>query len=317
VLLEEAIALDPGVATAYRTLGIALSNQGGRWFRALTMIERAYDHRDRLPEIGRYMTTGIYFTVLAEPEQAISTYGTLLATHPNNSPALNNLGITYQRMGEFARAESYFARAYAADSSALTLSNLLEAPFDQGKAVAARTLDHLAEQYAIHPNRLYYAGHVAAATGDHSEAERHFLDLRDSYAEHAVARVRAARGLGGVAAVRGQLGSAERHVRAAMEDELRRGSPAGYLRSTITMGLLDIHARRAPQQAIARVTEALRMYPVESMPAVERPYLELACLYADGGGIDRARAILMAHRREADPRQRRKIERDQHRMRPR
>jgi tetratricopeptide (TPR) repeat protein len=59
--------------------------------------------------------------------------------------------------------------------------------------------------------------------------------------------------------------------------------------------LLGDHAR-----AIARVDEALRRYPLESLAPADRPYLGLARLYAGTGRLDQAEATLDAYEAHGD-----------------
>ena len=52
-LLQEAIALDTGFAMAERRLAIEMNNRGGKTARVQALIQRAYNHRDRLSDPER------------------------------------------------------------------------------------------------------------------------------------------------------------------------------------------------------------------------------------------------------------------------
>src|SRR5262249_29893805 len=86
VLLEEATQLDTGFAMAYRKLAAVLSNAGGTIDQQSTAATRAYQHRDRLPDLERYLATAYYFGVVRyDPGQIVPAYRAALAIDPENT----------------------------------------------------------------------------------------------------------------------------------------------------------------------------------------------------------------------------------------
>ncbi len=147
-LLEEAVALDPGFAMAWRKLG--LTRTGG-WARNLEAFEKAYQSRDRLTERERLHTEATYYTQVTQDDQAaITTYERLLELDPNDDWALNNLGVVYDEdLGNYALAEQYYERANAVDSSnVLSFRNAARTEINQGKLDEAQaSLDGIYERF--------------------------------------------------------------------------------------------------------------------------------------------------------------------------
>ena len=82
-LLEEAVALDPEFAMAWRKMGVELRNNFGSQARINEALTRAFEHRDRLPEREKLLATAAYYTtVTAEDEKAIAAYERMLDPRP-------------------------------------------------------------------------------------------------------------------------------------------------------------------------------------------------------------------------------------------
>ncbi|MCK5411005.1 MAG: hypothetical protein KAJ67_02855, partial [Gemmatimonadetes bacterium] len=93
-LLEEAVTLDPQFAMAWRKLGVELGNQGESRERQVEALSMAFEYRNRLTERERYLTMGSYYwTVTGENDKAITAYQNMLDLNPDDTWALNNLGI--------------------------------------------------------------------------------------------------------------------------------------------------------------------------------------------------------------------------------
>ena len=115
-LLEEAVALDTGFATAYRVLGGYLLATGQRE-RGIEAFTKAIQYRERLTDLERDHTMALYYgAVTFELDKAIAAYRAALERHPNDSLALNNLALHYSMLGQPARAETLFRRLIALDS---------------------------------------------------------------------------------------------------------------------------------------------------------------------------------------------------------
>src|SRR5688572_3313243 len=114
-LLGEAIGIDTGFAMAYRKLAMELNNRGLQPARVDSLLQKAYDHRDRLSESERYMTIGSYFSIgpTPDPDKTVAAYESLLELDSSNVPALNNLAVEYRNRREFAKSEQLLLRAIA------------------------------------------------------------------------------------------------------------------------------------------------------------------------------------------------------------
>src|SRR3989475_11051358 len=72
----------------------------------------------------------------------------------------------------------------------------------------------------------------------------------------------------------------------------QRRLPGAYIGGAGGLAIIDVFYRKAPEAGRRRVEDALRRYPLASIPAADRPYLVLAWLYAEAGRPDRARQLL-------------------------
>src|SRR6059036_3427186 len=113
-LLGEAIALDTTFAMAYRKLAVVLGNTGGAPSRIAAAATKAFQHRDRLTPLERYLAEAYYYNV-AEFDRANvqSAYRAVLEVDPENLVALNNLALSLTEVRRFAEAESLALRGIA------------------------------------------------------------------------------------------------------------------------------------------------------------------------------------------------------------
>jgi hypothetical protein len=125
-LLDEAITEDTLFAMAYRKTAIILSNEGEQRARSVAAATKAYEYRDRLTDRERYLVIAAYHSVVTgNKDQQISAYRTVLDMYPDETIALNNLGVIYGRLRDFQRASDYYGRALEVDPTLrLHFSNL-------------------------------------------------------------------------------------------------------------------------------------------------------------------------------------------------
>src|SRR5256886_8535307 len=113
-LLREATALDTGFAMAYRKLGVVLANSGAAREQVLAATRNAFEHRDRLPEVERYLAIAyFYFAVDHDPARQMSAYRSVLERDPENTTALNNLALALNVARRWVEAETLALRATA------------------------------------------------------------------------------------------------------------------------------------------------------------------------------------------------------------
>ncbi len=111
-LLREAVELDTAFAMAWRKLSVLLANDRTSRAEALEAISTAYQHRDRLTEMERFLTEGYYYTRGPDPDhdRALVAYGEAIRLDSLNTSALNNSAVIYTERYENERALELFQR---------------------------------------------------------------------------------------------------------------------------------------------------------------------------------------------------------------
>ncbi len=212
---------------AWRKLAVALSNTRASQERQILATTKAYQYRDRLPEVERQFTIAYYYgNVDVDPAKEEAAYRRLLAVSPENYGATNNLALFLGRMGRFAEAESVAAPMVR---SATTVGNmhmqLLNAQLAQGHTDdVRRTLETMARLDSTAP--VYLRGRATAlgVLGEYDSAQRAWLDvglkLRDpSY------QSMASMGLASLAQTQGRLAEAERQAQLNIGISRTAGTP--------------------------------------------------------------------------------------------
>ncbi len=294
-LLEEAILLDTTFAAAYSELATALSNRREERARAVRAFTKAYEYRDRLTDRERYIMVGNYhLDVTRERDKAIAAYQTALETYPDDSEALNNLGVLYFQLRDFARSEELMLRALATDSSvAVTWGNVIINQVAQGKYdVAEATQEAMQGKVPRHFSTAWNASALASSRGDYETAESHIQRARESRLGSLSARAATSGGLAALARVRGRLAEAERYVRDALTANEERGLPTEVLEDLVELASLNVWFRGDPERGLRGIDAALQRYPLESFDPLDRPYLRLAQLYAWAGSPETARKLV-------------------------
>jgi tetratricopeptide (TPR) repeat protein len=292
-LFERAIVLDTGFAMAYRKVGTILGNNFEQRDRAVAMLTKAYDLRDRLSDRERAYAEGMYFSrVVGDPDRTIAAYRTLLDLYPDDYIALNNLGVAYYVSGDLERAVETYRRGIEADSTrAVGYGNLAGTQAEIGQFAAAEsTLARFDARFPGNQRGLLYRRDLAYARGDHEEAERLSRAVLE-VAPAPPAMVSAAQTLGHSLIERGRLAEAERVAQSALTVAADRGLATEYLNIVADLVVVDL-LREAPGEGRARLDAALRRFPLDALPALDRPYENLAHAYASVGEVPRARELL-------------------------
>jgi tetratricopeptide (TPR) repeat protein/tRNA A-37 threonylcarbamoyl transferase component Bud32 len=294
-LLREAIALDTGFAMAYRRLGVLIGNSGGRRSEQVDALSRAYAHRDRLTDRERYLTLGTYhLQVSGDREQAAAAYRSLLAEHPNDVVALNNLSIILSESRNFAEAETLAKRAIQAQPSVPAFwTNLLNAQVLQGKLDSAQA--SLTAMRAVSRSMAFSAelqAGLAVQRGDYDSAEAVVRSLAATRRE-SVERQRQVNGqLAGLAVVQGRLAEADGQLSRLVEINEQTGRPETALFFEMVRAGIELWFRGNSARALQQADAALRRRPLSTFDPRDRPYLGIALLYAEAGRPERARALL-------------------------
>ncbi|MGH7701920.1 MAG: protein kinase domain-containing protein [Gemmatimonadales bacterium] len=299
-LLEEAVALDSGFAMAYRKLGIVLGNLGEQRARRIEVLTKAFQHRDRLTERERYLTLGTYYWgVTGEEEKAMTAYQSVLDTYPDDFTALTNLGLLYQSAEDYPRAATLFHRALAQDSSSpINYDNLSDLQLAMGQRdSAAATIKRLADKAPGNWMVELKSAALASSGGDYAAAEAHLKTLRESQKASLGWRATPSGELATVAQVQGRIAEADRYLLDAMAANQARGQPSNALSGAAGRAEMTAVLKGAPEEGARMLDAALVQFPLASMAASDRPYLDLAGSYVSAGRPDRARSLVMEFER--------------------
>jgi eukaryotic-like serine/threonine-protein kinase len=293
-LLEEAVALDTGFAMAWRRLGVNYGNVGERAKQRHAM-KNALLHQNRLTERERYLTLGTYYTrVDIQPQKALSAYNALLDLEPDNYPALNNLGLVYARLKNPQKANEYYHRAIAADSSSGTAwFNLVQGFIASGQSDSAAAILRVASnRFPDYSGTPWIAAELAVSQGRYDTARVIYTALRTSPELGPDDKGAATANLAQVKLLQGRL----REAKELTSENGRGAAQAGALNyavaSELTLVAIAGWFEGDRADAMHILDAALRRYPYAKLDSVERPYLDVAYFEAMVGRPDRARATL-------------------------
>ncbi|MDH3734471.1 MAG: hypothetical protein OEU54_13150 [Gemmatimonadota bacterium] len=294
VLLEEALARDSTFAMAWRKLGIVLSNRGEERRRVYHALEQAFNYRDRLTARERDLAAAAYYAnATGETELAAEAYLSLLDREPDEGTALNNLGVLNLELRNEAGAIPLFLRALQTDSTAsIPFMNLIWAYGNQGDFSTA--VEHIDSYPWLidDPTAREHEAQLWAAEGEFEEARTRLQGLRAIQSASPYWRTQTSDELAGVAATQGQLGEAEEHYRDAMASLVERGLPSAAIVEATRLARMYLHVTDDGPGALATIDFALRSHPLEDMDPLDRPYLDLAEVYAAAGRATRAQQFL-------------------------
>ena len=293
-ILQEATVIDTGFAMAWRKLSVLISNNGGSFTQSADAARRAYQHRDRLPELEKQAATALYFDAVDhDASKVIVAYRAMLAIDPDNDIAQNNLSITLATHGQYAEAESLAVRCMDRGQFGNCPFHAVRAQLLQQKLPAAEsTLARWERASPQDPNMRYTATGIASWKGDYPLAEKRARELGAEHPNSRYWQSQSIQQLGVVAGVQGKLADAEQRMRAAAALHEARGSPDLYIVQMAQLAQFDLRYHNRPADAIAIVAEALAKHPLASMDPGDRPYSEVAKTYALAGQPDEAQRLL-------------------------
>ena len=292
---EEAVALDSAFAGAWVALSMvygSMDNLGG----SAEAGRRAIQHRDRLPFIERSFLVGSYAYGRQDYDTAIDAYQRLLERYPDNVRALNNLALIYQDRRQFTAAESLFAVAAGIDSTIANLyfgihgTQLLQGRFND----ARRTLDLIGRRFPDNPIVATVEIQHWSAQHRWEDAERHAEAQIAALESDTLALVDPFEALALMAMTQGRLAEAERLWRTHLALSAASGSVWRHLFGLVRRAGLELRYRNEPERALAIIDSAFARTPLDSVLAGNRPYDELARLYAGAGRLSAARAMATA-----------------------
>jgi serine/threonine protein kinase/tetratricopeptide (TPR) repeat protein len=129
---ERAVALDSTFASAWSGIGTSLANMQIRPGDRLRAAQRAFELREKLPEMERLRIESRYYSARGEQDKEIVTLRRILAIEPTSYATLNNLGRLMLGTRQYAPAESLLIAAVRSQPDGF-------APMDMLFALAAET----------------------------------------------------------------------------------------------------------------------------------------------------------------------------------
>jgi len=301
--LEQALEADSTFAMAYRKLSVVYFITGTQRARQVWAARKAFDYRHRLTPVERLLAEGLYYDrVEIDRQKAIDAYKSVLEDlDPRNVTALVNLAGIYNQTRRYREAEQLAVLAMRVGGGAASIyAHAAYAQVAQGKFAAAETtLTRFSANLPATPHLLSSRATVAGAKRDFARAALYYDSLLRSRPAPNW-RVVAQNGLADLALTRGRLADAERWRQEAMTTNEARGAPDGYLAGALYLAAGDLRHRNDPGAALRRIESALARHPLSSIPAIDRPYVSLAGLYAAAGRVADARRMLTAYNESVD-----------------
>jgi tetratricopeptide (TPR) repeat protein/tRNA A-37 threonylcarbamoyl transferase component Bud32 len=301
-LLEESIGLDSTFAMAYRKLAIILQNNLERRSRAVEAATKAFEFRDRLTERERYLVTAAYHSVVTgDRDQTISAYRTVLDLFPDDTYALNNLGVIYSELRDDERAADLYARALAVDGTMrLHYSNLASALDNQEKFDSAATVIQRFE------GRFPGNPEVAIAHIFHAVTQKDYVTTEELGQALITAELgtvyweaTAYEWMATLDAMRGRMASAKERWQRALNLTAERGLSGQYLFRTARRSMTESLLLEDPARGREVLDDAMRRFALEDLMPLDRPYPQLSMAYAVANDTDRAQMLVEEY--EATP----------------
>jgi tetratricopeptide (TPR) repeat protein len=290
-LLEEAVAIDSGFAMAWRKLGLTRNTRSGR----IEALENAYNGRDRLTDRERLLTEAAYHErVRRDFRPAINAYERLIEMDPNDTWALNNLGVIYdQDLGQYDVAYDYYRRAFERDSStAVHLRNVARTEINLGRyEEAAAHIALASEQFPTDDAVARLRVDLAASQQDFEAVAAAAESYRDLPSDPRNDMVRLST-LSDVALVHGRLQEAERLAEESARAHERAGLPNPGRSMLSGFVWADAGVRRDTDAARRRLEALLAAEPLDADDPVNRNYIGTAFQWARLGDRARAEALL-------------------------
>jgi len=266
-------------------------------------VTRAYEHRDRLPELEREATIGSYSeSVDYDPAKAMAAYRAMLAIDPDNDIALNNLAGDLADAHQFAEGETLAVRCARNGVLGNCPFHAMRLQLAQNKIAEAESTTARWERAAPRdPAVLDVQFELASALGDYATADRYQREVEEQQGSSAYWRESAAKDAGALAGVRGKLSVAEQKYREAAQAAEDGGNNSAFLIDMSSIARMHAQLRNHPADALAVLASALAKHPLAALEPLDRPYAQLASAYAYAGRPDEGQRLLAEYARAVAP----------------
>jgi eukaryotic-like serine/threonine-protein kinase len=294
-LSREAVALDSTFALGWRKLAVALSNGQGSAAAQDTALRKAFQYADRLPDAEKYLAIGVYYAhslQAGDRGKTLAAYQSAYAADSNSAIAANNLMTLYESRIQFDSGVRYGRRQFAIEPNAAAGSYVASALLLAGKVdEAAALLDSL---HKAAPQSDNFDGVYAARILVYMVRGRHD-SLARLVATMLASPSPATRfyGIGNAENVEITAGRLTKGVALDHEkDVLLVGRGAASAFDGLAQAATDIWFRGRHAEGIRELDAVVSGKQWSAAPAADRPYFQVASLYAQGGQPDRARGML-------------------------
>jgi len=295
-LLEEAVAIDPEFAMAWRKMGVELRNQFAATSRVNEALTKAFENRDRLTERERLLAGGSYYTsVAADYPKAIAEYERMLDRDPGDAWALNNVSILYGYIRDEPRAHDYMQRSFAADSSTNTAyTNLaIETYRMTGEVDSARAIiDRAKARFPGNPAVEMWEARYAVLGGDYAEAGQIAGEVAAAHLDNAGVQVTVAGYNAVLAAAQGKLREFDRHVSEFASLSLEHDEPGDVRAAGHWRAWTRLYAAGDTAGALRALERANEVVSLDELPFADRDHANRAALLAALGQVEDARVVL-------------------------
>ncbi len=295
-LMDEAITLDTGFAMAYRKLAVELNNRGLQRPRVEELLQKAYNHMDRLSDTERYILLGTYW--FSGPKQdlpkAISSLESLLEIDSTNVTALNNLAVFYHLQQEYAKQEALSERAVRVQpTAAVFFNNLVHSRVHLGKLDDARAAITIAQQnIPRNPDVAFMRTEVLEEEMKTDSADIVLDSVAKARPNDMPTMGAVAFERGAIRALHGRIAEGARYLAEARGVAGRMGNPQAAVNAILDSADTDSWFRSEPERALRTVDRAAAHPAMATMSPGQRPYPRFVELYARLGRVDKARPFL-------------------------
>ena len=288
-LLVRAVQTDTSFAMAWRKLAVVIGNMAGSTSQQRDAASAAFRHRDRLPPLERALTEAYYYSnVQYKPDDVVRSYQRALDIDSLNPVAINNLGLIYNTLGEFASAEAILRRGMRHQPSLTMYDNLSQSLLNQGKYAASDSVRaELKARAPAAPITMADFAYAASVRRDYDRIDSVVRPMATGSSPNRIAQFF----LANVLEVHGQLRAVDAEFDGMVTQALADGD------SSLAMGLLlarpghDLVQRGQAARGLALLDSLQRTSLFTALRPQDRPLVGLAEMQAPFGRAAEVRRL--------------------------